>query len=775
MHTDVTSVPYRRDRAPRGRSLVFAGAAAEWLEAMPLGNGRLGAMCGGGARAVIDLNEESVWSGAPGRDERQRPTSADEAQELLARARAAVLDGRPQDAEESLARRQSDYTQAFLPVGRLVIGGEDPDPPTVMRSLDLTTAVHEVRAGDLVAETFVSKPAQVLVHAISGDGADPALEFSSPLRETSREDLDDGFVVRLRAPVDVPPPHEPSLPAAVWPEPGEESVEVVVVVRRRTAPERTVVVAAIETTYAGASAPLADVADAERRARSRAETALRTPYERLREDHVRAHRALFDRVRLDLGRAPDRSTADRLADARASGDVAAADPDLVATLFDYGRYLLICSSRPGGLPAHLQGLWSAEMRPPWSSNYTLNINTEMNCWAAGVTDLPETVEPLLDFAEDLARRGADTARHDFGARGWVAHHNSDAWAFTAAVGRGQGDLRWAYWPFAGPWLACQLADLVDHAPRPPEQAARAAALLRGAAEFVLDLLIELPTGELGTAPSTSPENTFRTADGRETALGVTSTMDLALARDVLARVVRGSVDGDPLAREAAAALARLPELASRIDEDGVREWRDAVAEVDPHHRHVSHLYPVFPGSEADDAFTAAAARSLDRRGLDSTGWSLAWKTALWARIGRPDRVEALIRLMFRDARGATGHAGGLYPNLFAAHPPFQIDGNLGFVAGLAECLLQSHRGRIELLPALPPSLPSGRVQGLIARPGIRVGIAWSGGELVEARLRALPGAEGEVRIAWGGSEADVAARSDADTVVTPADLGGGSR
>ncbi|MDI6943060.1 glycoside hydrolase N-terminal domain-containing protein [Microbacterium barkeri] len=762
----------RRARRRGGRRLVFEGEAREWLEALPLGNGRIGAMCGGGVRAVLHLNEESVWSGAPWRDERQRPLAPEESQRLLAEARRAVLEGRPREAEELLQRRQSGYSQAFLPVGSLVVGpraGEDRTP--VVRALDLGAAVHELRAGDQTAETFVSAADDVLVHAVSGAAAPIELSFSTPLRETAREELADGFAALLAAPLDVAPGHEPDLPAATWPDDGERTVEVAVVLRRREEGERTVFALAIETTYAGPTAELSSPDDALRRAHERAEAALASGYERLRAAHVRAHAELFDRVRIDLGRAPDSSTSERLERARSAGDVAAADPDLVATLFDYGRYLLISSSRPGRLPANLQGLWNAEMRPPWSSNYTLNINTEMNCWAAEVTALPETAQPLIRFVGALAERGARTAAIDYGAPGWVAHHNSDAWAFTATVGAGHGSPCWAFWPFAGPWLIRHLSEhvafgsapdgFVDGTLRP---------LARGAAEFLLAWLVRLPDGSLGTAPSTSPENTFRVGS-HEVGVGVTSTMDLALARELLGTVVTLGPDDDPLVGTARDALDALPEVSSRATDEGVLEWDAVVDEVDPQHRHVSHLYPLYPGDAADEAFERAAAVTLDRRGLDSTGWSLAWKTALWARLGRADRVADLLRLFFRDARGiGFGEAGGLYANLFAAHPPFQIDGNLGFTGGFAECLLQSHRGRIDLLPAVPTALASGRVAGLIARPGVVVDIAWADGRLVSARLRARSGRDGRMRLRWGGREIEIEVSSGADTVVSAADF-----
>ncbi|GGF43113.1 hypothetical protein GCM10010922_18200 [Microbacterium sorbitolivorans] len=743
------------------RTLEYDRAARSWLEALPLGNGRIGVMDWGSFPARLGLNEESVWSGNPGSEEAQRRVGGAEARELYADAQRAALEGRAADAERELRAAQSGHSQAYLPVGSLVIdGGAD---ETARRSLALADARHTAAGRELRATTFVSAPHDVVVYRLEG-GADPAIALETPLRLARHEPTETGERWILEAPLDVPPAHEPQLPDAVWAENAEDTVRVVVEACVRRGGGATIVVVAIETTYAGLGEDrLLSLDDAIARAGRKIAAALEAGYDELERAHVGAHRELFDRVAID-GSVPAGTISGRLDAARASGETAAADPDLVPLLFDYGRYLLISASRaPGRLPANLQGVWNDNPRPPWSAAFTTNINVEMNYWAAETANLAELADPLFGLIGAMSRSGEKVAA-SLGARGWAAHHNSDAWGFTSSVGEGGGDPKWSFWPFAGGWL---LQHVAEHRAFGSDDEVVSPAVVRGAVEFLLDWLVETPTG-LGTAPSTSPENTYLDADGAERSVGLTSTMDLAIARELLTEVAAG---GDELAARARDALSRLPELDERVTDDGVLEWDAAHAEADVHHRHLSHLYALHPGSAASPAFERAAAVSLDRRGADSTGWSLAWKMSLWARLRRSDRLDELIQLFFRDARGNDGQfAGGLYPNLFAAHPPFQIDANYGYVAGIAESLLQSHRGEIELLPAVPSTLPTGSVRGLVARPGVVVDISWENGGLVEARLISREGRAGAVRVRWGSAIATVDVREDGATTITPHDL-----
>jgi alpha-L-fucosidase 2 len=745
--------------------LVFDRPAQTWLEALPLGNGKLGAMCYGGTdRIRFDLNDETAWSGNPASEAGQPSADAHTAASLLARARQLIAADSFEKAEAPLKAMQSNYTQSYLPFATVVLTTRDlPAPTGYRRSLDLATATHEVRfrSGDvsMTHTTIASARHGVILHLIDSDTDAHAfdVELSSPLRVLGMRNAGSGGVVALlRLPSDVAPAHQPEFAAATWSEHAGDSVEGAVaarVVRETTALGRTRVAVFIttETTFAGFGEPLRGTADeAAERAVARVDAAVTLGADGVVEEHRHDHAALFSRVSLRLHPSHGSvaqsagTTTERLNRAFSNPEAPLADdPGLAAVLFDYGRYLLLSSSRPGGLPATLQGLWSDSMQPPWSSNYTMNINLQMNYWQSYVVNAPETAQPLVDFIVRLAQAGEHTAKRLYGARGWVAHHNSDAWAYTSPVGARSADPAWAFWPMAGPWLISQLWHGVEFGMvNARELRERLWPVIRGATEFGLDWMIRMPDGSWGTMPSTSPENTFVMSDGRSSGLASSTAMDLSLLRELfeiaIAAAEQLGIDRDPVVDEAGERLASLP-TAPAIGTDGrLLEWSRERRETDPHHRHPSPLYFVYPGrGRYDDAHRAAAVRTLEGRGDASTGWSLVWKLALWARLRRPDKVSDLLRLFFQPAGAGRGPwAGGLYPNLFAAHPPFQIDGNLGYVAALAEALLQSHAGAIDLLPALPADLDAGEVTGLVARPGVLVDIRWRDRALVNATLRA---------------------------------------
>lgn len=726
--------------------------AEDWLEALPLGNGRLGAMAWGDpARARFGLNESTLWSGMPGVGAERR-TDAETAQSAREEARRLFREGRPVEAEQVLGALGATWCQAFQPVGDLVleVPGAAPGP----RELDLDAALHRVRTADGEHVSLVSAADEVLVHALPLPAdAELRVTLESPQVEEHRAERPDGLDVVLRVPSDSPPHHAPGGPPVRW---EDEAPRVAVSVRRRREGGRVLLVCAVVTSWRGlGQRPDRPVPEILAEAVGQAEAALARGEQDLRDRHAAAPLPGVREMGIELP---------RTGEAALLGDVLA-----------YGRYLLASASRPGLPPANLQGLWNDRPRPPWSSNFTTNINLEMNHWPAATAHVPGAAAALEQWVELVRGTGRDTARRLYGAGGWALHHNSDAWGYTDPV---DGDASWAVWPMGGLWLELQLEDLSRFTGEDPaERAARRLPALREAAAFALDLLCEDGTGEhLVTFPSTSPENRWRTEDGRELALTEGSGMDRWLVRGVLTALLENAAllgqGEDPLLARAAAALARVQ--GPRIGADGrLLEWHEALTEAEPTHRHVSHLAPVFPGSEPLPAeVEAAAVASLEARGDEATGWSLAWKTALWARLHRPDKVQDLLELFLRDARTPDGERSGLYPNLFSAHPPFQMDANFGIVAAVAECLVQSHRGEIELLPAAAPMLATGAVRGLRARPGIVVDLAWERGAPTSVTLRALgPGAAGTHRVRLAGRTLEVELPADGSAVdLAPEDI-----
>jgi alpha-L-fucosidase 2 len=476
-------------------------------------------------------------------------------------------------------------------------------------------------------------------------------------------------------------------------------------------------------------------ADAGRKAERYLQKALKKDYGRMLADHVAAYRKYYDRVHLCLGPADTVHPTDRRIRDFKDGN----DPQLAALYFQFGRYLLICSSQPGGQPPTLQGIWNNRVRPPWDSKYTININTEMNYWPAEAANVAPCVAPLVAMVEELAVTGADVARDSYGARGWVTHHNTDLWRAAAPI----DGPNWGMWPCGGAWLCKTLWDHYEYA---PDDAflARIYPVLKGAALFFVDVLVEDPHGRgLVTSPSISPENQHHPG----VAVCAGPAMDRQIVRDLFACTLAAHDRlRDPDADFRKAVEAKRAGLApDRIGAQGqLQEWLDDWDAQAPeqHHRHVSHLYAVYPSEQINVRDTpdliAAAKVSLNTRGDMSTGWATAWRLALWARMGDGEHAYGILRGLLAPER--------TYPNMFDAHPPFQIDGNFGGAAGILEMLVQSWGGEVRILPALPRAWADGAVHGVRVRGGVEVDLDWAGGRARRVALRGKPGQPVKLRI-----------------------------
>lgn len=739
------------DPTATGPRIRFHHAATSWMDALPLGNGRLGAMVHAGrSRDRLALNVDTLWSGGP------RSHGVTDGPATLAEIRRLLLDeGDPAAAGTAAKRLQGPNSEAYQPLGDLLVDLPTPVGGDCRRELDLTRAVASARTGAGPLRTaFCSAPDDVLVVRLRDDQPlDITVTPRHPHAEgwTSRPDPVT-LAVGGRAPAHVPPPHpDRSDPVVYTPGVGMcfgYAVRVVAgagtvtaegAALRVTGTREVVLLVAARTAYQGWDRLPHD--DRQRlldAVTATLDAATAAGPDRLATRHEADHRALFDRVHLELSGDPTLEalpTDERLARVRAGHR----DPGLAATLFDYGRYLLVAGSRPGSQPVTLQGIWCEDVQPAWSSNHTVNVNLQMAYWAAETTNLPECHLPLFDLVDEVAAAGARTARTLYDCAGWTAHHNVDLWRTSWPVGEGRDDPMWAMWPMGGVWLALHLVEHATFASDDGFLVDRAWPLLRGLAAFFLDFLVPDRTGRLVSCPSTSPENTYRDRAGRPVSVDAMTTMDLWLLRDLFQATLvaadrAGDVDAD-LLRRVRDARDRLPEPV--VAPDGrLCEWSAPVPEVDPGHRHLSHLYGLYPGSAVDPvdtpAWAAAARRCLRARlaaGGGSTGWSRAWTIGLWARLG--DGVAAgagLVELL-------TGYTA---PNLLNLQPPatFQIDGTLGATAAIAELLVQSHNDRLRLLPALPPDWPDGTVRGLRARGPVLVDLAWRAGRPTSVTLTA---------------------------------------